>query len=299
MRVMTTSARIMRFVLLLLAHAPLVTSWQNLPRSPILARCHTLLTSTPCSRLQQSRHLPSPRSHVVAYDMQNFRDSWEMASNMVFARVSTFVVANIIATLAWQGLSKVLEEAREKVVGPPPQAKTSRRTASAPPVAPAREIAPEQWLKLIPCLLLDLGGDASYLLPLLGDVGDTVWAPTSAVLLRQLFKSNSLAGIDFVKEALPGTDIIPVATIAWAIETFAPDSPLAKALGIQDPSQPPPGSGTSEDQDSGKNRRQQWSASGSLTPSRDSRPRRAVDDSAIDVTPRSNPDLNPPAPPKP
>jgi hypothetical protein len=162
----------------------------------------------------------------LALDMQTFRDSFQMAADMVFSRTLAFILANILATLAWQGLAGVLEP---KTV-PPPNIGDKLSKAAA---ARAQEVPLQQWLKLIPCVLIDLGGDASYLLPLIGDIGDFAWAPTSAALLRQLFGSNQIAAFDFIKEALPLTDIIPVATIAWTLETFAPESPAAKALGIK------------------------------------------------------------------
>jgi hypothetical protein len=153
-----------------------------------------------------------------------------MAADLLVSRTAAFILANILATLAWQGISGALEAAVPKPTKPPPDIGAElTRVASAK----AAEVPLVQWLKLIPCLLIDLGGDASYLLPFIGDVGDLTWAPTSALLLKQLFGSNAIAGVDFVKEVLPLTDILPVATIAWALETFASDSAPAKALGIK------------------------------------------------------------------
>lgn len=198
------------------------------------------LPMRPAIRMPLRRAPLAPVSDVRAtlFDVQTIRDTWDQAAQMVVNRAAAFIGANILATLAWRGLSRAMIEARDRVLPPPtpPPRATGRagRTGAAdafdPP--PVTTVAPEQWLKLIPCIIIDLGGDASYFLPFIGDVGDAVWAPTSAVLLRSLFSSNLVAGVDFVKEALPGTDIIPVATIAWFIETFASDSELAKKLGL-------------------------------------------------------------------
>lgn len=156
----------------------------------------------------------------MVLDIQTLRDSWQAASEVVVDRLAFVVLTNLIASVAWRGVSSLVEppSVQEEVGGTPPR--------SLPPVPIT------QWLKLIPCILVDAGGDASYLLPLLGEAEDAVWAPTSALILRQLFGSNFLAGVDFVKEALPFTDFIPLATIAWGLETFAPTSRAAKALGI-------------------------------------------------------------------
>ena len=58
------------------------------------------------------------------------------------------------------------------------------------------------------------------------------WAPMSAFLLQQLFGSNILTTVDFFKEALPFTDIIPIAVLAWFLKYVWPDSPLSNTLGI-------------------------------------------------------------------
>ena len=47
-----------------------------------------------------------------------------------------------------------------------------------------------------------------------------------------LFGSGAVSGFGFVEEALPFTDAIPTATIAWAVETFQPNSGIARALGL-------------------------------------------------------------------
>lgn len=48
---------------------------------------------------------------------------------------------------------------------------------------------------------------------LTGRVHSVAWAPVSALLLKTILGSNVIAVLDFVKEALPFTDLIPLATL--------------------------------------------------------------------------------------
>ena len=43
---------------------------------------------------------------------------------------------------------------------------------------------------------------------------------------------NSLALLEFLKEALPGSDVLPLATIAWTLANAYSDSAAARALGL-------------------------------------------------------------------
>lgn len=85
---------------------------------------------------------------------------------------------------------------------------------------------------LVLCLLLDLGGGSSFVL---GGSSDLVWAPASAFLIFSLFESTSLAAAQFLKEALPATDIVPVATLAWLVAYAYPESRAARAFEIRRP----------------------------------------------------------------
>ena len=80
--------------------------------------------------------------------------------------------------------------------------------------------------------IIDLGGDVSFLLPGVGELEDAAWAPISSIALAYLFGSNTIAGIDFAKEILPFTDILPVATIAWLLQNVYYDSSLSGWLGL-------------------------------------------------------------------
>ena len=53
------------------------------------------------------------------------------------------------------------------------------------------------------------------LIPFLGEFTDVAFAPIEAGLLKLLFQSNAIAGIGFVEEILPFTDVIPTFTLSW------------------------------------------------------------------------------------
>ena len=96
-----------------------------------------------------------------------------------------------------------------------------------------RSISSEAWIKLLLCLFIDLVGDTSFLLPGVGEAEDLLWAPVAALAVRKLFDSNFLTLLEFSKEILPVTDVLPVATLAWLLENVFDDSDLARFLNLQ------------------------------------------------------------------
>lgn len=71
---------------------------------------------------------------------------------------------------------------------------------------------------LVLCLLLDAVGYFTYAVPFLGEFGDLVWAPVSAIIFYKLFGGwkGALGGaFSFLEEILPFTDFIPTFTIGW------------------------------------------------------------------------------------
>ena len=86
--------------------------------------------------------------------------------------------------------------------------------------------------KLLVCLIIDLLGSSSELIPILGEATDVLYAPIAAILLRELYGSNVAFGLEFVEEILPFTDIIPLATICWIVDTYFPESDIARILQI-------------------------------------------------------------------
>ncbi|KMS94337.1 hypothetical protein BVRB_022420, partial [Beta vulgaris subsp. vulgaris] len=72
--------------------------------------------------------------------------------------------------------------------------------------------------RLLLCIVVDLIGLASYLIPVLGEALDVVWAPLSAYCIRQLLpdpRLSAFAYVGFFEELMPGLDFIPTATIGW------------------------------------------------------------------------------------
>ncbi|CAE7570264.1 unnamed protein product [Symbiodinium sp. CCMP2456] len=81
----------------------------------------------------------------------------------------------------------------------------------------ANKVRSDKWLLLAACLLIDFIGMASYLVLLLGEVTDIMWAPFAGFLLQYLFGSWLVSSLGALEEFLPFTDILPTATLAWAI----------------------------------------------------------------------------------
>jgi len=86
--------------------------------------------------------------------------------------------------------------------------------------------------KLMACVLLDALGNATYFFPGIGEIGDALFAPASAVMMKMLFERNGIAVINGTEEILPGTDIMPTATVAWMLQTLMPNSYLTRMLGL-------------------------------------------------------------------
>lgn len=68
------------------------------------------------------------------------------------------------------------------------------------------------------CLIMDLLGSATFLLPGLGEWFDILWAPISTMLFFNSFggKVGRIGSIiNFAEEMLPFTDFVPTFTIAY------------------------------------------------------------------------------------
>lgn len=104
---------------------------------------------------------------------------------------------------------------------------TQFRRADEPPPPPL------DFTKLFLCICIDIVGTANELIPFVGELVDIVYAPIAALLLRQLFSgSNVVFILEFAEEILPFTDVLPLATICWVVESFFGDGRLAQALRI-------------------------------------------------------------------
>jgi len=161
------------------------------------------------------------------------------------AKLLSVVIGQLLATIVFVGLSSVVASQLPKLgeaIGntffqEDNKAKISSTvsqfaTSSADAVKRSTSNAQPDFGKLLICLLIDAIGTSSELIPFVGEATDVVWAPIAALGLRSLYGSNVIFGLELVEEILPFTDIIPLATICWCIESFAPDGDLAKALGI-------------------------------------------------------------------
>ena len=70
------------------------------------------------------------------------------------------------------------------------------------------------------CIIMDVLGFATYAIPGLGELGDIVFAPISAIVFYAMFGSWKGALFNFTEEIIPGTDFIPTFTIMWIWQYF-------------------------------------------------------------------------------
>ena len=82
---------------------------------------------------------------------------------------------------------------------------------------------------LVFCVLMDLIGYATYAIPGIGEFGDIIWAPVSALIFYKTFGGwkGAFGGLfNFIEEILPGTDFIPSFTIMWFLQRTKKPQPL-------------------------------------------------------------------------
>ncbi|MEO8765114.1 MAG: hypothetical protein ABI416_12540 [Ginsengibacter sp.] len=76
---------------------------------------------------------------------------------------------------------------------------------------------------LLLCVVFDLIGSTSYLLPFFGEAGDIIWGPLSGLIFYFMFgkRFGALGGVlSFLEEISPGLDFIPTFTIAWFLRKY-------------------------------------------------------------------------------
>lgn len=86
---------------------------------------------------------------------------------------------------------------------------------------------------LIFCILMDLAGYATYAIPGIGEFGDILWAPVSAIIFYKTFGGTKgmFGGIfNFIEEAFPFTDFVPSFSIMWLLMYKSEDRVESKAL---------------------------------------------------------------------
>lgn len=151
----------------------------------------------------------------------------QQAAEGVFGPTAAPLVL-LAGTLYVNGL---MQQARREAEGR--AAAAAGRAVSTAATEAVSSVAAAQWAKLLVCVLIDVAGDSSFLLPGLGETADLVYAPLEAFVLQFLFASPAISAVGFVEEALPFTDVIPTATVAWALETFGSKTAAGRALGFK------------------------------------------------------------------
>ena len=76
---------------------------------------------------------------------------------------------------------------------------------------------------IIICVVMDLIGYASFIIPGFGEFSDVIWAPLSGYIFYKLFGGwkGKIGGIfNFIEEILPFSDVIPTFTIMWIWQYF-------------------------------------------------------------------------------
>ena len=154
--------------------------------------------------------------------------------SLVLGQILATIVFSVVISIAASQLSGVMDRVSkgivERLLGPPPP------KIRMPPESSTNK--PPQQIdlpKLAICLAIDVLGTSSELLPIIGELTDVIYAPIAATLLRNLYGgSNVVFLLEFGEEILPFTDILPLATICWVVDTFAPESGLARLLQLGD-----------------------------------------------------------------
>jgi hypothetical protein len=76
---------------------------------------------------------------------------------------------------------------------------------------------------------MDAIGCVTYIIPGIGEFGDIIWAPISAIIFYKTFggwKGAFGSVFNFIEEILPGTDFIPSFTIMWFWKYYTPGKPV-------------------------------------------------------------------------
>lgn len=150
---------------------------------------------------------------------------------MAFGIITTLASQQITKAGEWvanQWFSKTIADATRGESSTTTQTNTG--TAATPRQSAAFVRKPD-FIRLLLCVTLDIVGTSNEIVPVVGEVADVVWAPIAAILLRNLFGgSNVILVLEFVEEILPFTDVLPLATICWVIDTLLPASNLARLL---------------------------------------------------------------------
>ncbi len=139
-------------------------------------------------------------------------------------KVVAVVIGQVLATIAFGIFSWFLSSQISQLFDRVASTFSKGTTQQDPPskFIKANEIRsfyrpPPDFGKLLICLAIDVIGSSSEVIPFLGEITDVIYAPIAATILRNLYGSNILFGLEFVEEILPFTDVLPLATI-WYVK---------------------------------------------------------------------------------
>jgi len=77
---------------------------------------------------------------------------------------------------------------------------------------------------------------SSWVLPIVGDFADILWAPFTAWLMTKMYKGNKgkiAAAVVFIEEAMPFMDVIPTFTLMWLYTYVFTNSKKGKEVKIK------------------------------------------------------------------
>lgn len=148
---------------------------------------------------------------------------------LVVGQLIAVAVFAILASVAASQMSTILDNITSAFPLPDINRNQPKRLEVPPELSGRRQ---PNWTKLAVCIAIDVIGSSSEVIPLVGELSDILYAPIAATILRSLYGSNIVFALEFIEEILPFTDILPLATICWVVDTFAADSDLAKLLKI-------------------------------------------------------------------
>lgn len=174
--------------------------------------------------------LPTLLSAYETFDASELTDT-VVVSNSFWSSLSSklpaLIFAEVLASVTFLVITSILISQGRFLLDVTSNNNTSKKT-------PRSELSID-LSKLLLCIAIDVLGSANEAIPVVGEVVDVIYAPIAALLLRQLFQgSNVVFLLEFVEEILPFTDVLPLATICWVVESFFGSSGFAQILRIGD-----------------------------------------------------------------
>jgi hypothetical protein len=177
--------------------------------------------------------VPTVLTSVKVFDASDITDTVVISNsfrNTLSSKLPALLVAQVLASVAFVSIVSALVAQGKFLLEVAATNETTKKTTKL-----NREPLSIDFSKLLLCIIIDTIGSANEAIPIVGEIVDVVYAPIAALLLRQLFQgSNVVFLLEFVEEILPFTDVLPLATICWVVDTFYSGGTLARALRIGD-----------------------------------------------------------------